>query len=81
MVADVSLVYRNARGNREPYTTLRAAQMKLKILTDHGYLKYQPLRYFKNTRCYRLARKAAKLILSPDEYKQEGLENVGGLAQ
>lgn len=71
MVADVSRVYRNARGERQPYTTLRAAQMRLKTLTDHGYLKYQPLRYFKNTRCYRLARKAAKLILSPDEYQRE----------
>ena len=45
MVKDISWLYRNRAGERQPFTSLQNAQRRLKQLTDAGFLKYQELKY------------------------------------
>ena len=70
MVKDISWLYRNGAGERQPFTSLQNAQRRLKQLTDAGFLRYQELRYFNNTFFYRLTRKAARAVFPPDQYDQ-----------
>ncbi len=70
MVKDISWLYRNGAGERQPFTSLQNAQRRLRQLTNAGFLTYQELKYFNNTFFYRLTRRGAKKVLTPDKYDQ-----------
>lgn len=71
MLAALSQTYRNRVGERQPFTTLQGVSRRLKQLADARLVTFQPLRCFHNTHCYRLTRKGAKLILTPEQYHRE----------
>ena len=71
MVKDISWIHRARGGERQPFTSIQNAQRRLKQLTASRFITHQELDCFEKTFFYRLTKRGAREVFTPDEYDRE----------